>query len=50
MAATTTTGGFNYNNGFDRKDGGVWRKGVCLFGTELCTEPKIVLDYFETPP
>ena len=24
--------------------------GVCLFGTKLCTEPKIVLDYFETPP
>ena len=24
--------------------------GVCSFGTDLCTEPKIVLDYFETQP
>ena len=23
-------------------------EGVCLFGTELCTDPKNVLDYFET--
>ena len=24
--------------------------GVCLFGTEYCTKPKIVLDNFETSP
>ena len=42
-----------YNSWSDKTcsvDNSLEINGVCLFGTELCSEPKFVLDSFETPP